>query len=222
MKNLFFLSILVLFTAESVMARRYQRPRVDIKLPTQKLIEAQSWNNVLAANASTILNDNAGGTSAAAATVSSGFGSLDYPRNLSITPGGTTADVAACVITVSGTDFNNDAMSEDFTFIANQTTIEVGAKAFRTVTSVAFPASCEDSPFGATWDVGSGEILGASRCMAGAADWLIASVDNVKEGTAPTVLANTSTIESNTIDFNTAFDGAKDYKFFFIQSYGCD
>ena len=40
-----------------------------------------------------------------------------YPRNLVITPGGTTADVAACSITVAGTNIADEAISEDFAFL---------------------------------------------------------------------------------------------------------
>lgn len=221
MRNLFYFIILALFTL-SAFARRYERPSFDQKFPSQKVIEKISWSDVLAANGSTILADVDGPTSGSSVSVTTGLGSLDFPRNLTIQPGGTTADVGSCTITVSGTDYNNDAISENFSFSANQTTAETGAKAFRSVTSVAFAASCEDSPYSAIWSVGRGEILGLSRCMDDAADWLIASVDGVKESTAPTITINNTIIESNTIDFNTAFDGSKDFKFYFMQSYGCD
>lgn len=218
----FLLLCATLLLSLSVNARRYQRPRIDIKLPTQKLIEAQEWSNVAAGLSTKIVNANDGPSSASAVTISSGLGTLDYARNLTVQPGDTTADVASCTVTVSGTDYNNDSISEAFAFSANQTTAVTGAKAFKTVTSVAFAASCEDSPFGATWNVGSGDKLGLSRCMDGKADWIRAIANNSHESTAPTVLANTSTIESNTIDFDTSYDGSNDFKLYFVQSYGCD
>ena len=182
----------------------------------------QSWSNVLAANTTVILNANEGPTDATALTVSSGLGSLDYSRNLVITPTGTTADVGTCTITVTGTNFANDTITEDFAFSANQSSATTGAKAFKTVSSVAWAAACEDSPFGAQWNVGSGEKLGLSRCMANAGDWLNAIAGSTIEGTAPTVAINASALESNTVDFNTAYDGAEDFRFFFVQNYGCD
>ena len=222
MKYLSILLFSFLFFLNTAEARRYQRPRIDLKLPTQVISEKQEWTDVLATQESVIVQTIDGPSSASAVTVSSGIGTLDYPRNLTVTSNGTTADVAACVITITGTDYNNDTITEDFTFSANEAATKTGTYAFRTVTSIAFPASCEDSPFGATWSVGSGEKLGISRCMATAADWSIASSGGVKEGTAPTVVADTDEIEKNTIDFNTAYDGSADFKFYFFQSFGCD
>lgn len=222
MRILSLVAIFISCFVVSAHARRYQRPRIDLKLPTQVLTEKQTWSNVLAANTTTILNGNAGPSDATATTVSSGLGTLDYPRNITITPSGTTADVASCTVTVSGTDYNNDSMSEAFSFSANQSTVETGAKAFRTVTSVAWAASCEDSPYTATWNVGMGEVLGLSRCMSNAGDWFRAVAGSTVESTDPTITVNTSTIESNTIDFDTALDGSEDFRFFYVQSYGCD
>lgn len=105
----------------------------------------------------TILSASAGGTSSAAATVSTGFTQPALPRVLTITPGGTTADVAACIITVSGYDPAGGAITDTFGFADNATATSVGRKVFQRVSSVAFPANCEDGGFAATWTIKSAD-----------------------------------------------------------------
>lgn len=76
----------------------------------------------------------------------------DYPRKLVITPGGTTTDVAACTVTVTGTDANGAPISEDFTFLANASTGTEGSERFASITNVNIPAQDGGS---ATFDIGT-------------------------------------------------------------------
>ena len=155
-----------------------------------------------ASDADGILNDQA--TSASVVTTVTTFlAQPPYPRNLTITPGGTTADVPAGNVTVTGTNYANEVISEDFAFLANATAATVGAKAFKTVTSIVFPI--QDGA-AATYDVGFGEKLGLPFKSAYNAV-LGATFDGVRETTFPTVTLSASALESNTIDLNSSLDG---------------
>lgn len=219
MRNLFLLLVLLVFSAQSEAS--IKRFFQDAKLPTQKMIEAQSFNNVTAAGTANVLSANAGNTSASAATVTTFVAQPDVARNLVITPGGTTNDVAACSVTVLGTNNSGKAISEAFSFSANASTATTGSKAFLTVTSVVFPANCEDSPFGATWSIGYGEKLGVKKCMESAGHILFSTLNGSKEGTAPTMTVDSDELEKNTADFNGTMNGSNDFELFFFQNYGC-
>jgi hypothetical protein len=127
-----------------------------------------------------------------------------YPRNITILPAGTTTDVKAMSITVNGTNFADEAITEDFAFLANATDATVGVKAFKSVTSVVIPA--QDGA-GATFDIGWGEKLGLPF-MADENRVLRALDDGVVETTAPAVVFDADEIEKNTIDLHSAMDGS--------------
>lgn len=193
----------------------------DLKLPSQKMVEKQAITNPAAAGTTQVLSASAGNTSAAAATVSTFVAQPDAPRNLVLTPGGTTADVAACSVVVNGTDILGNAISESFAFSANASTATTGSKAFKTVTSVVFPAACEDSPFGATWSMGYGEKLGVKRCMDNAGDIFFSLLNGAKEATAPTMAADASVVSLNTADYNGTMNGSNDFVLYFMQNFRC-
>lgn len=211
----------VLLFSTFAQAQSVRRLMQDVKLPTQGVVEQQAFTNLLAASTTRVLSGNAGATSAAAATVTTFAAQPDSPRNLVVTPGGTTTDIEACVITISGTNIFDKAISETFTFTANQNTAVTGAKAFKTVSSVAFPANCESGGFAATWSVGIGEKIGLKRCMAEAGAWVQSSIDGAYESTRATVVADADEVEKNTADFNGTMNGSSDFKAYFIQNYGC-
>jgi hypothetical protein len=216
----YLISILMLFTV-AVKASPVKRQFQDMKYPTQAAIERQVWTDPLLAVATRLSTAASGATSAAIATLSSFSAQPDQPRNIVITPAGTTTDIEACVIVVNGTNFFGAAISENFTFAANDTAAQTGAKAFQSVTSVVFPANCESGAFAATWNIGTGAKLGLKRCMNQAGDMFHGVVAGVKEGTAPTIVADADEIEKNTASFNTALDGSKDVDLFFVQNFRC-
>jgi len=198
----------------------------DAKLPTQQLVEKQSFTNPVVAGTADVLSAHAGNTSAAAASASTFVAQPDVSRNLVVTPGGTTADVAACVITISGTNFFGVSISDTFTFVNNQTQGVSGLKAFKTVTLVSFPANCEDGGFAATWSVGFGEALGMKRCMDSPGHVLSSTVTSGGtqkfESTRPTVgEGGTTDVSRNTADFNGTMNGANDFELFFYQNFLC-
>ena len=202
-------------------AQSVRRLMQDVKLPTQGVIEQQAFTDLLAASTTRIVTTTAGATSAAAATLTTFTAQPDSARNIVITPAGTTTDIENCIITVTGTNIFDRSISEAFTFAANDTGAQTGAEAFKTVTSVAWPANCESGGFAATWSIGIGEKIGLKRCMAEAGAWLHSSLNGAKEGTAATVVADADEVEKNTADFNGTMNGSNDFKSYFVQNYGC-
>ncbi len=137
--------------------------------------------------------------------VTSGILALPCPRNLTVTGTGTAADVPADSVVIAGTNIHDEVITESFLFTVNDNTAIVGAKAFKTVTSITFPAGD-----GADWQatVGFGDILGL--------DWELPVILNFKEflggtleGTAATYVADDDEVEKNTMDLNSALDGSE-------------
>lgn len=197
--------------------RRFQ----DLKLPTQQLIEKQDFGALEAAGTTDILNASDGPTSAAAATVSTFVAQPDAARNLVITPGTSTGEVESCDIVVSGTDYNGGSISETFAFSADQSSATTGAKAFKTVSSIAFPASCESSTFSTTWDVGYGEKIGLKNCIDADGDWLHSSVGGTYESTRATIVSSATSLPNNTVDLNGTMNGSNEFKGYFMQNFRC-
>jgi len=125
------------------------------------------------------------------------------PRNLKITPGGTTADVKAASVTVYGTNIADEVISEAFAFAENATAATVGAKAFKSITSMSIPA--QDGA-GATFLLASGSKLGLPVKLDKnyASDALFGTA---KDSALPTMAVSSSALESNTALFATALDG---------------
>lgn len=217
----FLFMIAVLCFSITSHAQSVRRLFQDVKLPTQGVIEQQSFTDLLAASTTRIVTTTAGATSAAAATLTTFTAQPDSARNIVITPAGTTTDIENCIITVTGTNIFDRTITETFTFAANDTGAQTGAEAFKTVTSVAWPANCESGGFAATWSIGIGEKIGLKRCMAEAGAFVQSSLNGAKEGTAATVVADADEVEKNTADFNGAMNGSNDHKAYFIQNYGC-
>lgn len=200
-----------------------QRLFRDLKLPTQQMVEKQTFTNPEAAGTTDMLSANAGNTSAAAATVTTFLDQPNVARNLVMTPGNTTADVGTCAAVVTGIGARGTSISETFSFTPNQTTAVTGAKAFASVSSVVFPADCEDSPYTATWSLGYGEGLGLKSCIAAPGHILFSTLNSgsgfSKEATAPTMTSDVDEHEKNLADFNGTMDGVNDFELFFFQNY---
>jgi hypothetical protein len=198
-----------------------QRMNRDLKLPSQQMVEKQTITNPAAAGTNQVLSANAGATSAAVATVSTFVAQPDFPRNRLVTPARTTGDVESCVVVIAGTNYSGASISENFTFAADASTAQTGSKAFKTVSSVTFPANCESGGFAATWSVGYGEKIGIKNCLDAAGNILFSTLNGAKEATAPTIAASASAIESNTADYNGTMNGSNDFELFFFQNFRC-
>ncbi len=216
------LLILFIFGFFTAMANAYVVPTYrDIKPATQAMLEHQTITTPILASANRIKTTYAGPTSAAVLALTSFTAQPDVPRNITVTPTGTTGDVEACVITIAGTNYLNAVISDTVTFIADASTVQATTKAFKTVTSVSWAASCESGGFAATWTIGVGDVLGLKACMARAGDVAWAVFDGAYEGTRPTCLADASHVESNTCDINGTLNGAKSVDLYFVQNFAC-
>lgn len=206
----------------TLIATAYVVPvRQDLKPASQVMIERQDFGTPIATLATRIVTGTAGATSAAIATLTTFSAQPDVPRNITIIPTGTTTDVESCVIVVNGTNYFGRAISENFTFAVDANTAQTGNKAFKTITSVVFPANCESGTFAATWNIGVGEKIGLKRCMANAGDWVWSQVAGVYESTRATIANSASAVESNTADFNGTMNGSSTFLGFFVQNFAC-
>lgn len=136
--------------------------------------------------------------------VTTGITNPDVPRNVTATAGGTAADIKAIQVTVAGTNAEGVAISEQLpAFTENTAGTVVGSKAFATVTSITIPAH---DGTGATTAVGTGAKVGLGARYS--QDPVIAAyLNNVREGTLPTVATSSSALESNTATLNSALAG---------------
>lgn len=124
-------------------------------------------------------------------------------RNITATPGGTTANVTAVQCIITGTDINNAALTETLpAFTGGAATAVTGSKAFKTVTSISQPACGTD----VTISYGTGAKLGLEHKLT-RNTVLYAFLADTKEGTAPTVAVSSSAVASNTVTLNSALNG---------------
>lgn len=122
------------------------------------------------------------------------------PRALSVTGG--HADCAG-IVTITGTNINGDIITESIT--QNGTAKVPGAKAFKTVTSLAIPVrSSANTP---TVTIGDTDVLGLPVCLPAAACVYATYLNLILESTAATVTVSSTAICSNTIDLNSALNG---------------
>ena len=141
-----------------------------------------------------------------AQTITSAITDPPTVRSITATAGGTAGDIKAIQVTVSGTNEDDATISEVLpAFSVNTAGTVVGAKAFKTVTSIVIPAH---DGTGATTSVGTGALLGLGFRMK--RNTIIdAYLADVREGTAPTVAVSASAIESNTMSLNSALDASE-------------
>lgn len=130
-----------------------------------------------------------------------------------VTAGITNPDVGRCVqivgnqagitgnVTINGTNLAGDTISEVIT--ANGTTVVVGTKAFKTVTSVVLPTR---NGAGDTISVGMSAKLGLHHKLPHNTV-MRAFLNNALEGTAPTVVVSAATLELNVMTLNSALNG---------------
>lgn len=213
---LIFMSLFTL-TASAYVVPTYR----DIKPASQQMIEKQSITTPIVALANRVVTTNAGPTSAATVTISTFAAQPDVARNITITPTGTTGDVESCVITVNGTNIYSRSISETITFAADASALVAGLKAFKTVSSVVFPANCESGGFAATWIVGVGDVLGLDKCMSNAGQVIQAVFDGAYESTRPTCVADADEVEKNTCDINGTLNGSKTVELYYMQNFAC-
>lgn len=154
---------------------------------------------------------NALASSTSSTVHTSGLTNPDVPRALSVSPDGTTDDVAAGVIEIHGTNIEGADISEEFIFAANATDEVVGNKAFKTVTRVDIPP--QDGA-DATFHIGTTNKLGVNHRLfaSNTTVKVYASTDVATRipptlQNAPTVVADEVNIEQNLVTPATTPDG---------------
>lgn len=161
----------------------------------------------LATVAAAVTVDGAGLDGAVGAAV------MDPPRNITFdTSGGTPADAPATA-TVNGTDDNGAPQTEVVT-LAQTAAQAVGVLAFRTVTSVVYPAADGTDAFVA---VGFGEIFGLGEPIkerAGLSD-LIREIEAGSLVTTGTIVDAATSGPNGTYEPATVADGANDYAVYY-------
>lgn len=169
---------------------------------TQKKVSAASATAVLGASATVV----------AGTTITTGITNPDVPRNLTITTGGTTANIAAGSVVITGTNVEGAVITESFTMADNLNGSVTGNKAFKTVTSVVFPAA---DGTGATISVGTGAKIGLNHRLVPNYSTIVVVQDNAVGGSNPAVQAapsasstNGGQVELNTVTPATTPDGS--------------
>lgn len=138
-----------------------------------------------------------------AQTITDGISNPPYPRNITIAIDGTTGDVKAGDIVVYGTNIAGKEISETFTLTDDDTAVDAGTKAFKTVTSIVIPA--QDGT-GATFTFGFGELMGLPFILKGKP--LVFVLDDGVLATTPVITADDDELEKNVIDMNGSLDGS--------------
>lgn len=128
---------------------------------------------------------------------------LDAPRNITATSGGTTDDIKAVQVVLAGLDMEGNAIAETLPiFTVNTATTVTGAKIFAKVTSITIPAH---DGTGATTAIGTGSKLGINRRLSRNSVYAAYLGDTV-EGTAPTVTVDATNLEGNGATPNTTLN----------------
>ncbi len=127
----------------------------------------------------------------------------DVARNITVSHTAVSTVDTLGIITITGTDLNGDVISEAITPLNG--TIAVGAKAFKTITSVigsgwTAVAGADSIVVGVGSLVGLPDKLSAAKCL-----WAI--LNGSREGTLPTFTVSATVLALNTVDFNSAWGG---------------
>jgi hypothetical protein len=139
-------------------------------------------------------------------TITTAITNPDVPRALTATTGGTSGDIkGSAAVTITGTDFNGNALTETLPVFTDDTgTTVTSLNAFKTVTSISQPAH---DGTGATVEYGVADKLGVAHKMA--VNTVLpgkTSLNGTLEGTDPTVTAS-ATASKVLVDLNSALDG---------------
>lgn len=128
---------------------------------------------------------------------------LDVPRNITATTGGTNTDVKAIIVALIGLDIEGNTITENLPiFTVNVNGTVTGAKIFAKVTSITIPAH---DGTGATTAIGTGSKVGIDKRLSRNSVYRAYLGDTI-EGTAPTVTVNATDLESNGATPNSALN----------------
>jgi hypothetical protein len=141
---------------------------------------------------------------------------LDSPRNLTVTAGGTAGSITASAITITGTNVEGKVITEDFTPTVDTAGLLTGNKAFATVTGYSIPV--QDGA-GATYSIGVGSKLGIGmRNLTSMPIKVLvddAGTETIEDAGASAF--SSSAVESNTVTTTTALNGTKRFRVYVLN-----
>lgn len=141
----------------------------------------------------------------------------DVPRNITFTLAGTTANIGAGSAVITGTNVEGATITESVTVTAATGGLLSGNKAFKTVTSILYPAT---TGAGVTASIGYGSKLGIGmRNIASMpVKLLVRSATGVETMEDPAASALSATVvESNTVTTTTTLDGAVGFRVYALN-----
>lgn len=170
-----------------------------------------SWDTAAVATGETAAVDFTGGLSPVD-VLTTAITNPTTPRNITATVGGTSGDIKAVQVTIVGTNYNDEVITEVLpVFTVNTTGTVTGSLAFKTVTSISIPAH---DGLGATTEIGFGTKFGIPYLLE-SAELVILKFFN-KAADTGTVTADASELEKNVFAINGTPDGAKDIDLYLI------
>jgi hypothetical protein len=146
------------------------------------------------------------------AAVTTGITNPAVPRNITATAGGTAGSIKAIQVTITGTNYAGEVITETLpAFTVDTAGTVAGSKAFKTVTQIDIPAHDAAS---ATTAIGWGDIFGLPYLLE-ADEQVIVKLFN-KSADTGTVVADADELEKNTFDPNGTPDGLKDIDLYIL------
>lgn len=171
-----------------------------------RLVPAEhSWSAAEAAAASATAVHAAAACSATVdQTITIAITAPPCARNITATTSGTSGDVKAVQVVITGTDIDGNEITESLpAFTVNTNETVTGSKAFATVTSYQVPLM---DGTGCSVSIGFGDKLGLPYKFA-RNPVLRTFLGTTLEGTAATVAVSSSALANNTVDLNSALNG---------------
>lgn len=136
-------------------------------------------------------------------TVTTAITAPPCARNITATVGGTDANIKATQVIITGTNINDEVITESLpAFTVDTAGIVSGAKAFKTVTKIEIPA--QDGA-GVTVTIGFGDLLGVPYILERKSS-LKAFFNNTVEAVATETFG--ATLELNTFSMTSALNGS--------------
>lgn len=156
-----------------------------------------------AVGATTAVHAAAAGATGGVTDITTSLTNPAVPRNVTCTAGGTGGDIKAGSVVVTGTNENDEVITETLpAFTADTPATVVGSKVFKTVTKYTIPV--QDGT-GATFALGTGAKLGIGKALS-RNTVLAAFLNGVREATDPTVAVG-ATVETTSVTLNSTLNG---------------
>ena len=168
---------------------------------TAGYVRRQKWTNPAAAAADAVHANITLLTSVQ--QIATGITSPDFPRIVTIKGTKQGATLTGNVV-ITGTNIRDEVISD--TIALNGDTEVAGVKAFKTVTNIQVPVRVTAAD---VVSIGVNDALGLDRCMQ-ANEVILATADGVYEASRPTITYHSTDISKNTINPDTALNGAID------------